>query len=219
MACLTTWAPFSLRSGFAHVDNGCSCQGCKATNHTRTLLPPEPTPAHTGTLRNIPEPSSGTCSCDPHRHTPGLIWAEDPISLRCWGKNRTLSISGMSWSRQPRVFYSGQVIGLNLRLSIRPGLENASSAHPAGSATCSYSNLDASTLVDSKSCLIWFQRQVSSDDNMLCNMAARSAQHSNSHNFLATNMVHHSGPLSVANNSIWGAHLTSKWSTASDIFR
>ena len=49
-------------------------------------LPPEPTPAHAGTLRNLLEPSSGTCSCDPHRHTPELIWAEDPISLRCWGK-------------------------------------------------------------------------------------------------------------------------------------
>ena len=41
---------------------------------------------HTGTLRNLPEASSGTCSCDPHRHTPELIWAEDPISLSCWGK-------------------------------------------------------------------------------------------------------------------------------------
>ena len=64
-------------------------------------LPPEPTPAHTGTLRNLPpeptpahagtllEPSSGTCSSDPHRHTPELIWAEDPVSLRCWGiKNK-----------------------------------------------------------------------------------------------------------------------------------
>ena len=47
---------------------------------------PEPAPAHAGTLRNLPEPSSGTCSCDPHQHTPVLIWAEDPISLRCWGK-------------------------------------------------------------------------------------------------------------------------------------
>ena len=55
--------------------HSCSCQGCKATNHTETLLnlakhwnspepsgtfrklPPEPTPAHTGTLRNLPEPS------------------------------------------------------------------------------------------------------------------------------------------------------------------
>ena len=46
--------------------------------------PPEPTPS--GTLRNLPEPFSGTCSCDPHRHTPELIWAEDPIGLRCWGK-------------------------------------------------------------------------------------------------------------------------------------
>ena len=51
-------------------------------------LPPEPTPAYAGTLRNLLEPSSGTCSCDPHRHTPELIWAEDPISLRCWGKKK-----------------------------------------------------------------------------------------------------------------------------------
>ena len=47
-----------LRSGFAHVDNvitkewskqshGCSCQGCKATNHT-------------GALRNLPELASRT---------------------------------------------------------------------------------------------------------------------------------------------------------------
>ena len=45
-----------LRSGFAHVDNvipvikqshGCSCQGCNATNHT-------------GTLRNLLNPASGT---------------------------------------------------------------------------------------------------------------------------------------------------------------
>ena len=48
--------------------------------------PPEPTPTHTGTLRNLPEPSSGTCSCDPRRHTPELIWAEDPVSLLSWGK-------------------------------------------------------------------------------------------------------------------------------------
>ena len=129
MPCLTTWAPFLLRSGVgvAHVDNvitkrcskqshGCSCQGCQATNHTGTLQNlPEPTPAHTGTLRNLPElashtgtlrnlpelasgtytsahrnppePSFGTCSCDLHWHTPALIWAEDPISVRCWGKN------------------------------------------------------------------------------------------------------------------------------------
>ena len=56
--------------------------------HTGTFrnLPPESTPAHTGTLRNLPEPASGTGSCDPHRNTPELIWAEDPFSLRCWGK-------------------------------------------------------------------------------------------------------------------------------------
>ena len=50
--------------------------------------PAEPTAAHHRTLWNLPEPSSGTCSCDPHRHTPELIWAEDPISLRCWGKKK-----------------------------------------------------------------------------------------------------------------------------------
>ena len=49
-------------------------------------VPPEPTPAHAGTLRNLPEPSSGTCSTDSRQHTPELIWAEDPISLRCSGK-------------------------------------------------------------------------------------------------------------------------------------
>ena len=48
---------------------------------------PEPASGtYTSTHRNSPEPSSGTCSFDPHRHTPELIWAEDPISLRCWGK-------------------------------------------------------------------------------------------------------------------------------------
>ena len=52
-------------------------------------LPPEPSAFYTGTLRNLPEPSSGTCSCDPHRHTPELIWAEDPISSRCWGEKKS----------------------------------------------------------------------------------------------------------------------------------
>ena len=36
-------------------------------------LPPEPTPARAGTLRNPPEPSSRTCSCDPHRHTGAYL--------------------------------------------------------------------------------------------------------------------------------------------------
>ena len=96
MPCLTTWAHscsavvlpkwtmLSLK-GVQKQSHACSCQGCKATNHTETLrnllepasrtytnthrnytsthrnspepfwnLPPEPTPAHTGTLRNLP---------------------------------------------------------------------------------------------------------------------------------------------------------------------
>ena len=159
MPCLATWAhscfamvlpmrTMSSPKGVQKQTHSCSCQGCKATNHTRTLLnlpkqwnspepsgtfrklPPEPTPAYTGTLRNLPEiasrtytlepsgtfwkllpeptpaytgtlrnllpeptpaqPSSGTCSSDPHRHTPELIWAEDPISLRCWGNKNII---------------------------------------------------------------------------------------------------------------------------------
>ena len=100
-----------LRNGFAHVDNiipvtktitwlpleptptragtlrNCSEPSKTFWNQpfgTFRNLPPEPTPAYAGTLRNLPEPS-GTCSCDPHQRTPELIWAEDPISLRCWG--------------------------------------------------------------------------------------------------------------------------------------
>ena len=80
-------------------------------------LPPEPTPAHAGTLRNLPEPSSGTCSCGPHRHTPELIWAEDPISLRCWGRNMLSKQTHPSeklgsgqrkvWVELPRAFRRG----------------------------------------------------------------------------------------------------------------
>ena len=83
MPCSTTWAHFcsamvlpmwtmSSPKGVQKHSHSCSCQGCKATNHTGTLLnspqpsgtfrklPPEPTPAHTGTLRNLPEVASGT---------------------------------------------------------------------------------------------------------------------------------------------------------------
>ena len=72
-------------------------------------------PAHTGTLQNLPEPSSGTCSCNPHRHTPELIWAEDPISLRCWGKKHPISRVGNVRSERPS-HQSYQDLGLNLKL-------------------------------------------------------------------------------------------------------
>ena len=62
------------------------------------------TPELSGTFRNLPEPSSGTCSCDPHRHTPELIWAEDPISLRCWGKTHVWSKVGDLLQKSPSVF-------------------------------------------------------------------------------------------------------------------
>ena len=64
--------------------------GTYTTTHRNSLEP-------SGTCRrnldqhthwNSPEPS-GTCSCHPHRHTLEPIWAEDPISLRCWGKKIT----------------------------------------------------------------------------------------------------------------------------------
>ena len=92
MPSLTTWAPFcavvlpmwTMLSTWTKQSHGCSCQGCKATNHTGTLrnlpnpasgtytntrrnssepsgtfrtLPPEPTPTRAGTLQNLPEPS------------------------------------------------------------------------------------------------------------------------------------------------------------------
>ena len=91
---------FLFRSGFAHADNVIT----KRCSETITWLllsrlqgnkPRSPEPSgtfpsgtRTRTRRNLLEPSSGTCSCDPHRRTPELIWAEDPISLRCWGKNK-----------------------------------------------------------------------------------------------------------------------------------
>ena len=60
----TTWAPFLLRSVFAHVDNvitkkcskekhGCSCQGCKQQTT------PEPS-GTSKTFRNLPELASRT---------------------------------------------------------------------------------------------------------------------------------------------------------------
>ena len=78
---------------------------------------PEPTPAHAGTLRNLPEPSSGTCSCDPHRHTPVLIWAEDPTSLRCWGKK---AASTGFWLQQGHVSHGEKIISFG-------GIPNSSS--------------------------------------------------------------------------------------------
>ena len=63
-------------------------------------LPESASGTYTNTRRNSPEPF-GT---DPHRHTPELIWAEDPISLRCWGKmavqktkNLTQKTNGVFW--------------------------------------------------------------------------------------------------------------------------
>ena len=78
--------------------------------------------AHTGALRNLSEPSSGTCSCDPHRHTPELIWAEDPISLRCWGKMRYLQVisTSNSWGywllkiRQEAPCFAANLKGIHL---------------------------------------------------------------------------------------------------------
>ena len=105
MPCLTTWAhscsavvlpmrTMSSPKGVHKQSHGCSCQGCKATNHTLRNPPepsrklhPEPTPAHAGTLQNLPEVASGTytsthqkrrnppepsgtCLQNPHQHTP-----------------------------------------------------------------------------------------------------------------------------------------------------
>ena len=75
MPCLTTWAhccsavglvmwTMSSPKGVQKQSHGCSCQGCKATNHTGTLLN---LPKHW----NSPEPSepSGSCLRNLHQHT------------------------------------------------------------------------------------------------------------------------------------------------------
>ena len=89
---LMPWAPFcamvvpmwTMLSAWSKQSHGCSCPGCKATNHTGTLrnllnpclrsytntrrnssepsgtfrtLPLEPTPTRAGTLQNLPRPS------------------------------------------------------------------------------------------------------------------------------------------------------------------
>ena len=61
----------------------------------RNLHQHTPEPSQT-CLQNLPEPSSGTSSCNPHRHTPELIWAEDPISLR-WGKTQRPNTLMANW--------------------------------------------------------------------------------------------------------------------------
>ena len=67
MPSLTTWAPFcavvlpmwTMLSPWSKQSHGCSCQGCKATNHTGTLrnLPNPASGTYTNTRRNFPEPS------------------------------------------------------------------------------------------------------------------------------------------------------------------
>ena len=93
----TVHGAYVLHSGVAHVDNVITSQCSKKyraapikandseLSGTFGALPPEPAPhipelselsgTHTLELRNLPEPCSGTCSCDPHRHTPEFMWA------------------------------------------------------------------------------------------------------------------------------------------------
>ena len=57
---------------------------------TRQNPPDRPEPS--GTLRNLPKPSRSfgnppEPACHQHRHTPEPIYAEDPISFRCWRNN------------------------------------------------------------------------------------------------------------------------------------
>ena len=63
----------SSPKGVQKQSHGCSCQGCKTTNHT-LRNPPEPSEScirnlHQHTHRNLPEPS-GTCLRNLHQHRP-----------------------------------------------------------------------------------------------------------------------------------------------------
>ena len=100
LPCLTTWAHscsamdvITKRGSKTITYSSCSCQGCKATNHTGTLLN---LPKHwnSGTLRNLPD--SGTCLRNLHQHTPelsGTFWnlPPEPAPATRTGTHRSLS--------------------------------------------------------------------------------------------------------------------------------
>ena len=129
---------FLFRSGFAHVDNvitkKCSktitwlllsrlqVQGNKPHRNSpepsETLelsgtfrkLPPEPTPAHAGTVRNLPEPASGTytstCLQNLHQQTPelsGTLRNSPELSGTCLRNlhQQTPELSGTFWNLPP----------------------------------------------------------------------------------------------------------------------
>ena len=157
MPCLTTWAhscsavvlPMRTTSspkGVQKQSHGCSCQGCKATNHT-LRNPPEPSgtclrnlhqrtpepegsgtrlnlraPAHTGTLRNLPpEP---TCT-SAHRNPP------EPSGTRLRNLHqRAPEPAGTFWNLPPelapatRTGARRSLSGLKTPLSLRCSKKN-----------------------------------------------------------------------------------------------
>ena len=74
--CALVLPMWTMLSPWSKQSHGCSCQGCKAANHTGTRRNlPNPAsgtpPTRAGTLRNPPEPSE-PCLRNLHQHAPEL---------------------------------------------------------------------------------------------------------------------------------------------------
>ena len=94
---------FLFRNGFAHVDNVITFKNIHIADPVKVARQ-QTTPELSWTLRNPPEPS-GSCLRNLHQHTlePSgtfRIWAEDPISLHCWGKKQFWILLQMSKQHQ-----------------------------------------------------------------------------------------------------------------------
>ena len=180
MPSLTTWAPFcavvlpmwTTLSPWSKQSHGCSCQGCKATNHTglRNLG----FPAYTGTLRNLPEPSgtclrnlhhftpelSGTCLRNLHQHTPELSGTFRNLPPEPAPATRTSTHRSLSGLKTPLAYAVGEKkkgclsvphpnnLNLSEHVFVRPPYE---ALRP--SSTCDFFTFSSPLALDGLSCL------------------------------------------------------------------
>ena len=119
-------------------------------------------PELSGTFRNLPEPSSGTCSCNPHRDTPELIWAEDPISLRCWGKKDSILATSSDLCEKHAGVHTFEPVSWTHE--IRPGREQKPSVKHCGL----FPTADLAHLKAVRAILVHFLLQKSGQRSMFC---------------------------------------------------
>ena len=103
-----TWLPLTrLQNNKPHRNSPEPSEPCLRYLHQRTPLPPEPTPAHTGTLRNLPEPA---------QHTPelsGTFWNLPPEPAPATRTGTHRSLSGL---KTPLAYAVGEQKINNIRL-------------------------------------------------------------------------------------------------------